>query len=281
MRQRVMIAMALLCSPRAADRRRADHGARRDDPGADPRAACAELQRAARHGDHPDHPRPRRRRRASRDRVMVMYAGRIVEAAPIDELFADPQHPYTRGPARARCRGSTTVDEAERLDPIPRPAAEPAATAAHGCPFRAALRARRLDALRAASPRRAAREAAQRRQRHARRAPRRAMAAEAPTPTCCSRSRDLQDALPDRAAACSRRRPAHVKAVDGVSFELAAGRDPRPRRRVRLRQVDHSAARILRLLRSRPRGSVVWRGHGPQPACAARSCGTRRRETCR
>ena len=38
MRQRMMIAMALACEPGAGPRRRADHGARRDDPGADPRA---------------------------------------------------------------------------------------------------------------------------------------------------------------------------------------------------------------------------------------------------
>ncbi|WP_270170000.1 ABC transporter ATP-binding protein [Paenibacillus sp. SYP-B4298] len=31
------------------------------------------------------------------DRVVVMYAGRVVEEAPVRELFADPQHPYTKG----------------------------------------------------------------------------------------------------------------------------------------------------------------------------------------
>lgn len=31
------------------------------------------------------------------DRVNVMYAGQIVEQAPVDRLFTDPRHPYTRG----------------------------------------------------------------------------------------------------------------------------------------------------------------------------------------
>lgn len=30
------------------------------------------------------------------DRVCVMFAGRIVESGPVDQLFRDPQHPYTR-----------------------------------------------------------------------------------------------------------------------------------------------------------------------------------------
>jgi peptide/nickel transport system ATP-binding protein len=31
------------------------------------------------------------------DRVNVMYAGQIIESAPVEELFANPKHPYTTG----------------------------------------------------------------------------------------------------------------------------------------------------------------------------------------
>ncbi|MGD0677311.1 MAG: dipeptide ABC transporter ATP-binding protein [Polyangiaceae bacterium] len=35
------------------------------------------------------------------DRVVVMYAGRVAEQGPVDDLFVRPQHPYTRGLLRA------------------------------------------------------------------------------------------------------------------------------------------------------------------------------------
>jgi len=35
------------------------------------------------------------------DRVCVMYTGKIVEESGVDELFAEPKHPYTRGLLRS------------------------------------------------------------------------------------------------------------------------------------------------------------------------------------
>jgi oligopeptide/dipeptide ABC transporter ATP-binding protein len=51
------------------------------------------------------------------DRVLVMYAGQIVEDATLDEIFYDPQHPYTAGLLGSLAR----MDEArpERLRQIP------------------------------------------------------------------------------------------------------------------------------------------------------------------
>ncbi len=35
------------------------------------------------------------------ERVLVMYAGRVVEEGPVDAVFGEPRHPYTRGLLRA------------------------------------------------------------------------------------------------------------------------------------------------------------------------------------
>jgi peptide/nickel transport system ATP-binding protein len=43
------------------------------------------------------------------DRVVIMYAGQKVEEAPVDELFAHPQHPYTIGLLGAAPRVATTA----------------------------------------------------------------------------------------------------------------------------------------------------------------------------
>jgi oligopeptide/dipeptide ABC transporter ATP-binding protein len=51
------------------------------------------------------------------DRVIVMYSGRVVEQGTLDELFYDPQHPYTWG-----LLGSITRvdrDRSQRLPAIP------------------------------------------------------------------------------------------------------------------------------------------------------------------
>ncbi len=51
------------------------------------------------------------------DEVMVMYGGRICEQAPVRQLFRDPRHPYTRGLMRSLPR----LDRAgkTRLEAIP------------------------------------------------------------------------------------------------------------------------------------------------------------------
>ncbi len=62
--------------------------------------------------------------------VCVMYAGRIVERAPIRELFDNPLHPYTVGLFRSR----PTFERRETLATIPGVVPNPLAVPP-GCPF--------------------------------------------------------------------------------------------------------------------------------------------------
>ncbi len=52
-------------------------------------------------------------------RVVVMYAGKVVEEADVGELFAHPRHPYTQGLIRSIPRVDAAVHGRERLAQIP------------------------------------------------------------------------------------------------------------------------------------------------------------------
>jgi oligopeptide/dipeptide ABC transporter ATP-binding protein len=67
------------------------------------------------------------------DRVVVMYAGQVVEQAPVEQLFADPRHPYTRLLLRSVPRVQVRPERLLAIEGnIPSPAALPA-----GCRFHA------------------------------------------------------------------------------------------------------------------------------------------------
>jgi peptide/nickel transport system ATP-binding protein len=67
------------------------------------------------------------------DRVAVMYAGQIVEQGTLDEIFTDPQHPYTWG-----LLGSIARVDRPRPARLPAIAGTPPSLASppHGCRFR-------------------------------------------------------------------------------------------------------------------------------------------------
>ncbi len=52
-------------------------------------------------------------------RVVVMYAGKVVEEAPVAELFGHPLHPYTQGLIRSIPRIDTAATHKVRLEAIP------------------------------------------------------------------------------------------------------------------------------------------------------------------
>ena len=123
--------------PEPADRRRADHRARRHHPGADPGPAAGAAARA-RHGAGADHPRPRRRRRsgAARARDVCRPGGRDGSGAATSS-----RRRATRTPRRCwrRCPSTTSASAACATMPgmVPgavRPAA-PAACSSPRCPY--------------------------------------------------------------------------------------------------------------------------------------------------
>lgn len=64
------------------------------------------------------------------DRVIVMYAGEVVETGTIYEIFEEPKHPYTR----ALLHSVPQIDEDERLDSIPGSPPD-LLSPPDGCPF--------------------------------------------------------------------------------------------------------------------------------------------------
>jgi peptide/nickel transport system permease protein len=74
------------------------------------------------------------------DRILVMYCGRIVEEGPVDELFANPAHPYTRGLLASMPHIDRSTGERAPLSVIPGTvpalsALPPGCAFAPRCPF--------------------------------------------------------------------------------------------------------------------------------------------------
>ena len=153
-------------------------------------------------------------------RVVVMYAGKVVEEAPVEELFAHPRHPYTQGLIRSIPRIDTAATHKVRLEAIPGTVPkliEPAA----GCRF--AARCKYAHARLPARPTPPLREVAPGHKvacilddRCRVNAP---MTADQPL----LQGQEPGQALPDQGRPAARAIVDQVHAVDGVSFELAAG----------------------------------------------------------
>ncbi len=96
--------------------------------------------------------------------VVVMYAGRVVERAPVRDLFARPMHPYTRGLLESMPRPAATGERRARkrlqaiegLVPDPREL-PPGCKFADRCPMRVEQCTREEPELRAVAPGREAR----------------------------------------------------------------------------------------------------------------------------
>ena len=99
----------------AADRRRADHRARRHDPGADPEADQGSAGRA-RHGAAASSPTTSASSPTWPTEVVVMYHGKVMESGTLDDIFRHPTHPYLQALLRAVPRFD--MEPGERLTPL-------------------------------------------------------------------------------------------------------------------------------------------------------------------
>ena len=271
--------------PARADRRRAHHGARRDDPGPDPPADPRAARRDRRRGD-PRDPRPRRGGRHRRpDRGHVRRAGSSSRGR--STRSSTTRSTPTRGACSARSRAWTGRGRS-------------------GCPRSRACRRRSPTGPRAATSARAARTSSRsaprcRRSRRAGRqpgAPRPLLAVRRSRSASCARcapgeiglraKAELSRAARSPSGGRQRRRRrsidvehlkvffpikegilidrevARVHAVNDVTLVDRGGRDARPRGRVRLRQ-DHDLAHDHAPDR-------VHRGHDPLPRQGHHAC---------
>ena len=55
------------------------------------------------------------------DRAVVMRKGRVIEAATVEQLFAAPEHPYTRALLAANPYGSTPLTLLPTMDVLLEP----------------------------------------------------------------------------------------------------------------------------------------------------------------
>jgi peptide/nickel transport system ATP-binding protein len=84
-------------------------------------------------------------------RVVVMYAGKVVEEAPVKELFAHPRHPYTQGLIRSIPRIDLAALHRQRLEAIPGTVPK-LIDPAEGCRFAARCKHVRAECRQATPP---------------------------------------------------------------------------------------------------------------------------------
>ncbi|MBV6760706.1 dipeptide ABC transporter ATP-binding protein [Rhodococcus opacus] len=169
------------------------------------------------------------------DRVVVMYAGRVVESAPVRELFTEPRMPYTAGllvsvprmDAPVRSRLVSIAGAPPALHSLP-----PGCTFAPRCPLA-------VDACLLAEPELIATGPAHRAAcirvdesgtRDLFTAYRQDQPAPAPTAQTAPEHRvvlqvtDLVKTYPITSGLVFRRKRGEIRAVDGITFDIRAGR---------------------------------------------------------